>query len=159
MTNDGYFKINQMRFEGHHLRAGVVDEDLLTTTEDAAIVRGKGQTWNARLVFRLHYSRVPFVLALVEGPQSDGFVSSSGNQKAPVVGEFHWKNIASMTIQNTTAKQLRWLNLPTTCREAIDSEWRGNNRKRPMRGTSSWSHVNNHCGCCCLFVHLTVNNK
>ena len=45
-----------MRFEGHHLRAGVMNEDLLVpaATENAAIVRGKGQTRNVGLVFRLH---------------------------------------------------------------------------------------------------------
>ena len=65
-----------MKFKGHQLRVGVVDEDLVVpaATEYAAIVGGKGQTRNVGLVFRLHYSRVPFVLALVEGPQSDGFV-------------------------------------------------------------------------------------
>ena len=68
-----------------------MDEDLLVVgaTKDAEIVRGKSQAPNEAMVFRLDFSRVPFVAALINGPQSDGFVSIAEDQKGPIIREFH----------------------------------------------------------------------
>jgi len=92
-----------------------VNENLrvVSTAEDATVVGRNGHAENRAVVFGPHLmdfgGRVPAFCALTEGPQSNGFVSATRNQKSSVAREFHFEDTVGVTHTIAALKQLRLL--------------------------------------------------